>query len=167
MTTTQKVCSACKIPKDAREFGPRKDSKTGLTSSCRACRNKRNRSGGYKLKRRRYYAQNRSKFQASRKKTRARERAWYRDRRREQRRCIIEKYGNKCQCCGESRHEFLTIDHVNGGGGKERSQSGYYQMFRKLLVSPVLSTYRVLCFNCNCAIGIYGYCPHKVLTPDG
>ena len=27
---------------------------------------------------------------------------------------IIEAYGGKCECCGESIFEFLTIDHRNG-----------------------------------------------------
>ena len=25
---------------------------------------------------------------------------------------------NKCQCCGETQPEFLTLDHINGGGHK-------------------------------------------------
>src|SRR5439155_21290455 len=29
------------------------------------------------------------------------------------RREVIESYGNKCQCCGETQYEFLTINHVN------------------------------------------------------
>src|SRR5688500_7791089 len=26
----------------------------------------------------------------------------------------IEAYGGKCQCCGESEPDFLTVEHING-----------------------------------------------------
>ena len=39
---------------------------------------------------------------------------------------VFDHYGNKCVCCGESQHEFLTIDHINGGGNIERKKLGIY-----------------------------------------
>jgi hypothetical protein len=77
---------------------------------------------------------------------------------------IIAIYGSKCTCCGESIYEFLSIDHIGGGGNKHRKQSalsstGYYLSIMKEGYSP--DKYRLLCFNCNQAIGLYGICPHK------
>lgn len=69
-----------------------------------------------------------------------------------------------CACCGEDRIEFLSIDHVNGGGTahrKELSQKGtrFYLWLRRNNFPP---GFRVLCYNCNIAIGHLGYCPHQV-----
>jgi hypothetical protein len=69
----------------------------------------------------------------------------------------------KCACCGESHIEFLSIDHVNGGGNKHRREIGihcggkpFYQWLKR---SGYPSGYRVLCHNCNFASG-HGGCPH-------
>jgi len=75
---------------------------------------------------------------------------------------VISAYGGRCECCGESAMEFLTIDHVNGGGTKHRKVVGaggtFYYWLRR---NNYPSGYRVLCMNCNCSYGSYGYCPHK------
>jgi hypothetical protein len=83
--------------------------------------------------------------------------------RRELRLAFIEHYGGKCQCCGETTIEFLTIEHVNGGGRQERKTMNSEHLMRKLRREgwPDDGKYSVLCFNCNAAIGIYGYCPHQ------
>ena len=70
-------------------------------------------------------------------------------------------YGGKCECCGESRFEFLAIDHVNGGGRKERETLSTGQIARKVINEGFPPEYRVLCHNCNQSIGWYGYCPHQ------
>lgn len=70
-------------------------------------------------------------------------------------------YGNKCACCGEQRFEFLAIDHVNGGGRKERETKSTQQIARKIINNNFPPEYRVLCHNCNQAIGWYGKCPHE------
>jgi len=46
--------------------------------------------------------------------------AGQRERKKIVRREVIEHYGGKCECCGEEHMEFLSIDHVKGGGTKER-----------------------------------------------
>src|SRR5260221_12458193 len=33
---------------------------------------------------------------------------------------VLDYYGNKCVCCGESQLEFLGIDHIEGNGNKHR-----------------------------------------------
>ena len=79
------------------------------------------------------------------------------------RREVIQTYGGKCACCGEERMVFLAIDHINGGGRKHRQSLGgsipqhFYAWLRQ---QHYPLGYRVLCHNCNFAIGLYGYCPH-------
>jgi predicted restriction endonuclease len=73
---------------------------------------------------------------------------------------VFEHYGNKCACCGEDRWEFLTIDHIQGGGNKHRKgiTSSIYHWLRKM---DYPKGFRVLCYNCNMALGRVGYCPHQ------
>lgn len=69
-----------------------------------------------------------------------------------------------CNCCGETSVEFLTIDHINGGGCKHRERigSGLYSWLKN---SGFPGGFRVLCYNCNQSLGHYGYCPHKNMLP--
>jgi len=83
------------------------------------------------------------------------------------RRRVLEHYssGNpECACCGESRYEFLCLDHTNGGGNKQRRELGMMQagqVFHRWIVrNNFPAGYRVLCHNCNMALGFYGACPH-------
>jgi hypothetical protein len=77
---------------------------------------------------------------------------------------VMEAYGGKCACCGENLIEFLTIDHINGGGNKHRralrigSGSGFYCWLKK---NNFPTGFQVLCHNCNIAKGHYGRCPHE------
>jgi len=77
------------------------------------------------------------------------------------RKAVIDGYGGKCDCCGEKQIEFLAIDHVNGGGQKERKTKSIGQIMKKIIREDFPEEYRVLCHNCNSSIGFYGYCPHK------
>lgn len=67
-----------------------------------------------------------------------------------------------CACCGESRDEFLALDHIHGGGTKERRESrargaGYWLWIKNNWPDGL----RVLCHNCNASRGAFGYCPHE------
>lgn len=75
----------------------------------------------------------------------------------------LRMYGDhQCACCKEHRYEFLAIDHMNNDGGKHRkSMKGYSSKFIKWLIDDYREGFQVLCHNCNCARGFYGYCPHK------
>src|SRR5690606_17571982 len=37
---------------------------------------------------------------------------------------VYEHYGARCNCCGESKYQFLSVDHVNNDGGEERWPNG-------------------------------------------
>lgn len=76
---------------------------------------------------------------------------------------VINHYGKVCACCGEDKVEFLAIDHINGRGNQERQKLGLkagIAFYRWLIRNNYPLGYRVLCHNCNCSIGYYGYCPH-------
>jgi hypothetical protein len=82
--------------------------------------------------------------------------------RQRKRRELLDHYGGKCACCGEEHYEFLSIDHINGGGTKHRAEVGKGDVFYKWLrKNGYPEGFRVLCHNCNQAIGFYGFCPHQ------
>lgn len=86
---------------------------------------------------------------------------------------VINKYGGKCACCQEDELLFLTIDHINNDGNRDRkdndilSAGSFYLMLRK---SEIRKDLQVLCFNCNSGKQVNGgICPHvhknKILLP--
>lgn len=82
----------------------------------------------------------------------------------------LTKYGGnppKCACCGEGTLEFLSIDHINGGGNKHRQRlklKAGFEFYRWLENNNYPEGFRVLCHNCNLSLGYYGYCPHANKT---
>lgn len=85
----------------------------------------------------------------------------FRDNRRKK---IILHYSEgicKCALCNESIYEFLTIDHINGGGKRHRQNLGGTDKLYDYLIKEGFPTgYRILCWNCNCAAGLqYGSKP--------
>lgn len=69
-----------------------------------------------------------------------------------------------CECCDEMTIEFLSIDHINGRG-KDDNMTGY-KLYSWLIRNSFPPGYRVLCHNCNQALGYYGYCPHQKQKTD-
>lgn len=108
---------------------------------------------------------------------RDRARKWYSDNRergnegaKNRRRClrllVLNAYGHECACCGESRMEFLTIDHVNGGGNAHRREMGKSGTDTTAVLRWLKRNgfpkdgFQCLCQNCNSAKAFFGYCPH-------
>ena len=81
------------------------------------------------------------------------------------RQAAYEHYGAKCACCGVSELLFLTIDHVDGGGCKQRRENGWTgngPLLKWLRDHNYPDSYQILCFNCN--QGRHrngGICPHR------
>lgn len=77
---------------------------------------------------------------------------------------VFKKYGKACACCGITGRAFLTIDHINEDGGKERRSGGGGEregFLRKLLAADRLDI-QILCWNCNLAKHHNGgTCPHE------
>jgi len=76
-------------------------------------------------------------------------------------------YGWNCACCDEDQYEFLTIDHIGGGGSKHRREIGSRRLYSWLADHNYPEGFQVLCHNCNMAIGFYGHCPHQEMASAG
>jgi len=81
-----------------------------------------------------------------------------------QRLMVLEYYSGgklECNCCGESEYDFLTIDHINGGGYKHKKEvKGHIEIW--LIMNGFPDGFQVLCWNCNCGRHKNGgVCPHK------
>ena len=81
---------------------------------------------------------------------------------------ILNHYGWKCSCpnCPEKNPIFLTIDHKNNDGYKDKMKSGHRyggsNLYRKIIKENFPDTYQVLCWNCNCGKRSNGgICPHN------
>ncbi len=80
---------------------------------------------------------------------------------------LIEHYGSKCACCGETGLKFLTIDHIHNDAAKLLRRSGasaeykrIWSIAKKTGIWPI--NLQILCFNCNCGKQRNGgTCPHK------
>ena len=82
------------------------------------------------------------------------------------RKLTFAAYGDMCVCCGEKRHEFLTIDHIYSDAASERRQhriaagnSTYRWLKRRGFPKD---RYQLLCMNCNTSKHWFGMCPHEL-----
>lgn len=73
----------------------------------------------------------------------------------------------RCNCCKEDIYEFLTIDHINGGGKAQwKAIGGTYGFYLWIIKNKFPEEFQVLCWNCNCARAKNnGICPHKQRQP--
>lgn len=81
--------------------------------------------------------------------------------------CFDAYGGRKCACCKEEFLEFLSLDHI-GNSRKELGHKVRRRRFQQLRKEgfPHKDKLRVLCYNCNCAIGFFGYCPHDLVEQE-
>lgn len=71
---------------------------------------------------------------------------------------IIEAYGSKCACCGETQCEFLIISPKE----KAAKQASGGKLYRWLIKNGYpKDNYQLLCYNCGGAKDFLGYCPHQ------
>jgi hypothetical protein len=63
---------------------------------------------------------------------------------------IVLSLGSKCVGCGIEDPDVLQVDHINGGGSKERKSFSNTYQFEKYVFEHVDSgEYQLLCANCN------------------
>lgn len=62
-------------------------------------------------------------------------------------------YGGKCVSCGETKNLFLTLDHINNNGSKDRKKIGggvdFYAYLKRLGFPGKDTQLQILCHNCN------------------
>lgn len=88
---------------------------------------------------------------------------WQHDRYKKRRLMVINYYGGKCVCCGESIYEFLEIDHIDCGGTKQRiklKRRGT-AIVEWIIHNGYPNYFQILCANCNRAKNNSGkqFCP--------
>jgi len=152
-----KTCTKCLRSLPLGEFTKVWKDREALQPSCKACNrayqrewNRRNKDRRNARLRARYKVQSAAMREPSRRY------------RQKLRRAVLEAYGGICTCCGETHHEFLTIDHPNNDGAAHRKTLKGLSIYKWLKDENYPDGFRVLCWNCNCSRGNYGYCPHEL-----
>lgn len=175
MNNKLKICSKCGIEKPHEDFPKHKYNKDGLYASCKSCTNARQKqireakkNGTYVLGRKpRLTPEERELRKLEQREYMKRYRKENADKIREYKKQVAEDaklegishYGGKCACCGETEVGFLTIEHIHGRDSSIKRFTGKKEWLRlKRLGFP--EGYTILCYNCNCAKGALGSCPH-------
>lgn len=77
---------------------------------------------------------------------------------------VLSHYGQVCNCscgCTTTKFEYLTIDHKNSDGAKQRKDQGTHggqSTYRRIIKAGFPDDLQILCWNCNCAKEYYGGC---------
>lgn len=172
---TVKQCRACNEIKPVSEFHKSGTSKDGYRTKCRICSNKVRRERLRKNKEGDFAQYDRLEIDLPDELIGdERAKAYHKEYRKLKRKEIGRKkqeeanqakiegiayYGGKCACCSEDTFEFLTLEHKNGREPGKRRRTGKWAWL-EVKRAGFPDTITVLCFNCNCAKGAYGSCPH-------
>ena len=125
-----------------------------------------------------YYHRHPEKVKLSVKQSRAKRPEYYREQKRRNvvrfrersKRLVLDYYSHgtyACTCCNERERDFLTIDHIDGSGGKHRTvlfgtrYAGGSRFYAWLVRNHFPPGFQVLCMNCNFSKGKHGQCAHK------
>ncbi len=115
-----------------------------------------------------HYQKNHDKILQQRQKHRNENREHYKTKERKKRLIIKERvingHGGKCECCGETLLDFLTIDHINNDGARHRKEFGRAGKIHRWIISNNFPEgFQVLCFNCNYSKFLNGgKCIHQI-----
>ena len=119
-------------------------------------------------KRRQYYETNKDWILAAQRENYLQNADYLKRLRAKRKRMVFDHYGNICACCNELEPKFLTIDHVNNDGHKERKVRGGGRsdtIIYNIIRQGFPKTYQVLCMNCNLGKSRNnGQCPHNYLS---
>lgn len=153
-------CSKCKEEKAFTKFYKRKSSykypSQEYGSWCKECIRGKNKKE-YWLNRKEILQRMKERHLKNRDHDLRVKKQYYRKIRKE----VIEHYGGKCACCGETFIGFLAIDHINNDGYKHKKQfGGSMAITYWLRQNKYPKGFQVLCHNCNMAKAFYGGCPN-------
>lgn len=96
------------------------------------------------------------------KKNKEKANLWNRNARRQRKVDVIFHYSNgknECLYCKKKGVEFLTIDHIDGGGNEHRRREkidGGSDIAAWLKRNHYPEGFQILCFNCNCVKAHFG-----------
>lgn len=152
-----KQCSTCLELKPVTEFWREQRKPGGRKSRCKPCARKGNKAS---------YDRNPQSRIASTSAWKAKKpshvKEYMKERCRRIRATLIAGYGGKCTCCGEATIEFLTLEHLNGGGRAHRGTRGSLTVFNEVIRDGFPKEYTILCMNCNFAKRFGKQCPHAL-----
>lgn len=150
-----KACSTCEIVKPLADFWRERSKPDGRKARCAACSLISNKTS---------YDKNPASRVASTAKWRAnnprRFNAYMAERRQRIKADLVAGYGGKCTCCGETAIEFLTLEHLHGGGRAHRRSKDSLAIFNEVIRAGFPKEYTILCMNCNFAKRYGKECPH-------
>lgn len=157
--TNSKYCAACL--EKTRDYWADRRAKLPV-GTCKKCCTRETAAGYTQCTRCR--AQTAAGMQKLRAAHPERNACYQRDRNRKRRALVLQHYGGKCACCGEEHFDFLALDHIAGNGNNHRSEvrMAGASMVEWVIKNNFPAIFRVLCHNCNSAIGYYGRCPHQM-----
>ncbi len=153
-----KQCARCKEIKERDQFNKDNQASNGIRSNCRQCE---------VFIRKEQYLKNRVKRIADSKKWRSANKQKANDYllswRNKNKQAFLDKYGNKCVCCGETEYIFLTLDHINGGGNKHRKELklNATRMYQYAVKNYNPKQFQILCMNCQYGTRFGKICPHQ------
>lgn len=149
-----KTCKRCGETRPFEEFVYNPSAANG-GNICRPCR---------RVREAEKRAANRQKYRddhaAWRQANREHMRAYGRRRAVKLRAEVLAAYGDACACCGETTEEFLTLDHIDGGGTAHR-RATWGKVYDQVKREGFPPGYRILCWNCNWAYRLMDDCPHN------
>lgn len=142
-----KHCTKCAIEKPTGEFYTDKRATDGRSSECKECASTRRKARRdidpekLRLKEREYGARHRAKGTYLAKQRR---RDFY------ARVAALRHYGESCACCGSTRYQHLTIDHIDGSGGTQRlTLPSHNKIYGWLARHGFPEGFQTLCGSCN------------------
>jgi hypothetical protein len=142
-----KKCYQCKRKLSTLRFSRDYQKKDGLCSICRECKRKQQTTSYSKNKRKiskfskKYYIKYKERYLTR-----------YKEKYKDTMRTIFSLLGNKCNRCGQSDKRVLQIDHVNGGGSRERKLKGSTYIYYDDIITSIKEnegSFQLLCSNCN------------------
>lgn len=80
---------------------------------------------------------------------------------------VLNHYGAKCACCGESHRAMLTLDHIAEDGQAHRSKikagtNATKRVYADVIAQGFPPSFQILCLSCNMAKSRNGgVCPHN------
>ena len=148
-----KRCNKCGISKPLEFFSNNKRDRDGKHNWCKDCASKKNREWYLRnpdYNRSPYAKQQRAEwYQKNKKEVHIKRRKQYAQRKIN----ALAHYAGgtypHCIICGIDDIDVLCLDHINGGGTKERAMTNRKDIHRLLWSKSYPEGYQTLCANCN------------------